>query len=110
MDNHHIAGKSNSPITITVPANYHRAELSVLQHDWPAETLENPDGCPLLRAAACIRGFSDIVAYLIKEFLLWIADMLVIARAHLVEKLGSRWWEKTELNQFSGYEMCLLFL
>src|SRR5437016_11325948 len=45
-DNHHFAGKANSPITVSVPVNDHSAELNVAQYDWPQETLENPDGSP----------------------------------------------------------------
>src|SRR5271155_2369537 len=44
LDNHHVAGQSNSRVTIPVPVNDHRAELSVAQYDWPKRTLENPDG------------------------------------------------------------------
>src|SRR6059036_3040653 len=55
MDDHHIAGKANSPITIGIPVNDHRAELTVAQQDWPRETLENPDGSPLRAGAASIR-------------------------------------------------------
>ena len=35
MDNHHFAGRANSPTTIPVPVNDHRAHLSVAQADWP---------------------------------------------------------------------------
>src|SRR5208283_31290 len=75
-DNHHVAGEANSPITVPVPVNDHRAELNVDQYDWPKKTLENPDGSPLRAAAAAVRGFVDTVLYLIKKGLLWVADML----------------------------------
>ena len=101
MDNHHIAGKSNSPITIAVPVNEHRAELTVAQQDWPKETLENPDGSPLRAGAARIRGFIDTHIHLIKTFLLWVADMLEMLDTLLVGTLGPKWWEETDLNQFA---------
>jgi len=101
MDNHHIAGKANSPITTSIPANDHRAELSMAQLDWPKETLENRDGCPLLRGAACIRGFVDTVLYYMREFLLWIAEMLEGLSAYLSEEWGHRWWLKTDLEHFA---------
>src|SRR5579872_578251 len=44
MDNHHFAGEANNPLTVPVPVNDHRATLSVDQYDWPAKTLENPEG------------------------------------------------------------------
>jgi hypothetical protein len=71
------------------------------QHDWPKETLENRDGCPLLRGAACIRGFMDTVLYYMQEFLLWIAEMLERLSAYLSEERGHRWWLKTDLEHFA---------
>jgi len=60
MDSHHPFGKANDPETTTpTPVNDHRAELSKAQEDWPKRTRENPDGSPLLRAAACVRGFVE---------------------------------------------------
>ena len=47
-DKHHISGKANSDVTILVPVNDHRAQISVDQYDWPKRTLENPEGSPLL--------------------------------------------------------------
>src|SRR6266446_8958175 len=44
MDNHHPAGKTNNAITIPVPVNDHRADLSVAQQIWPGKTLANPGG------------------------------------------------------------------
>jgi hypothetical protein len=101
MDNHHVAGRANSPITTSIPANDHRAELSVAQHDWPKGTLENRDGCPLLRGAACIRGFVDTVLYYMRELLLWIADMLERLSEYVSEKWGRQWWLGTDLEHFA---------
>jgi len=99
LDRHHVAGKSNSRVTILVPVNDHRARLNVAQYDWPKKTLDNPDGSPLLAAAAFIRGFIDTINYLLEE-LQRIAEMLEMAHAILVVKLGLKWWRKTELKQF----------
>jgi hypothetical protein len=100
-DRHHVASKVNDPITIPVPVNDHRARLSVDQYDWPKETRENPDASPLLAAAGCIRGFADVVVYLVEKLLLKQADMLEMFDAYLAQKLGRKWWVKTELNQFA---------
>lgn len=100
-DNHHFAGKANSPITLPIPVNDHSAELTPAQQDWQKRTLENPDASPLLKGAGCIRGFTDTVVYLIKEGLLWIADMLEKADAFLAEKLGPKWWLGTEMETFA---------
>jgi hypothetical protein len=96
MDRHHIAGRTNSSITILVPVNEHRARLSPAQYDWPKETLENPDGSPLLKIAACIRGFIDTVQYLMDEYLLWIAEFLEWLNAYLQERHGPKWWFKKD--------------
>lgn len=76
MDNHHPAGKTNNAITIPVPVNDHRADLSVAQQKWPGKTLANPDGNEQLAAAAGIRGFADTSLYLIEKLLLPVAEML----------------------------------
>jgi hypothetical protein len=101
MDEHHVAGKANSDITTPVPANDHRAELNEDQRDWPPGTLENPDGSPLLAAAACIRGFIGTIQYLVKELLFWIADLLETLNKHLVEEHGPKWWLNTEVEKFA---------
>jgi|SRR5215472_9387044 len=101
MDNSHTAGKANNPATIPVPTNDHIAVLSVAQYGWPKETLQNPDACFLLAAAGCIRGVIDHLHYLIDKFLLWIPEMLENLSAFLSEKLGSKWWVGTPLQQFA---------
>jgi hypothetical protein len=100
QDDHHFAGKSNSSVTIPIPVNDHRADLSVAQMDWSKRTRENPDRSPLLAAAACIRGFIDTVVYLIEKGLSWIAEMLEKADEFLTDKLGARWWVGTPVEGF----------
>ncbi len=100
-DDHHVAGKANNPATIPVMTNDHRARLSEDQHDWPKATLANPDGCPLLAAAACVRGFIDYINYAIDKYLLWIPEMLELLSAFLAAKLGRKWWHNTSLERFS---------
>ena len=101
MDRHHVAGSANSPVVVTIPTNDHRAVLSVAQYDWPKLTLENPEGCPLLAAAGCIRGFVDTVKYLIDELLLWVAEALEWLSDFLTETAGSEWWLGTPLARFA---------
>ena len=100
MDDHHFAGKANSPVTVPIPVNDHRAELSVAQNDWPRMTLQNPDGSPLLAAAGCIRGFIDSVLHLIEKGLEWVTEMLEKLDSLLVERFGPKWWLGTPLEQF----------
>jgi hypothetical protein len=101
MDDHHVAGKASSPLTVSVPVNDHRADLSVSQYDWPKETRENPDGSPLLAAAASIRGFIDTVVYLVEKGLRWVAELLERLNALLTEKFGPGWWLGTSLEKFA---------
>ena len=101
VDKHHFAGKSNSPITVQIPVNDHRAELSTAQMDWPKKTLENSDRSPALAAAAALRGFIDTVLHLIEKGVLWIADMLEKIDSFLVEHHGPQWWVNTPLESFS---------
>jgi hypothetical protein len=102
VDNHHVAGKSNSPTTVPIPVNDHRAELSVAQQEaWPSGTLENPHGSPLLAAAAGLRGFRDTVLHLMEKLLLWAADMLEQLDAFLQERRGPKWWVDTPVEQFA---------
>ena len=101
LDMHHPFGRANSPVTISVPVNDHRARLSVDQADWPKSTLMNAEGSPLLAAAAGIRGFMDTVLYLIEHGLLWIADMLEWLHDFLVKKLGPKYWFHTGFEQYA---------
>jgi hypothetical protein len=100
-DDHHPAGEANSPVKIPTPVNDHWAELNVAQYDWPKETLKNPDGSPLLKAAGCVRGFIDYMVYLLKKLLLWIPEMLEAADALLSKQLGQKYWIGTSLEQFA---------
>jgi hypothetical protein len=101
MDDHHPAMKANNPLKLPVPANDHRAELSVAQDDWPKKTRENPDHSPLIAAAGCIRGFMDYLYYLVEKFLYWTAGMLEDLDAYLIEKLGPQWWLDSPLSRFA---------
>src|SRR5713101_5544769 len=101
MDKEHFARKANSPVKVPIPVNDHRAELTEAQQDWPELTRENPDGDPLLAAAACVQGFIDYVVYLIRKGLQWVVKMLEALSAYLKEKLGAKWWIGTPLEQFA---------
>jgi hypothetical protein len=101
LDKHHPAGQANSDVKTCIPVNDHRAILNVAQYGWPKGTLENPEHCPLLTAAACIRGFADTALYLIDSLLRWIAEMLELLSKLLFEKWGPQWWLNTPLSQFS---------
>jgi hypothetical protein len=95
---HHIAGRANSAVTLAVPINDHRAELSLDQYDWAHQTLQNPDGSPLLAMSACVRGFIDATTYLIRKMLGWIPEALEAHDAQLRDERGPQWWLNTPLD------------
>jgi hypothetical protein len=83
MDRHHIAGKNNSPLTISIPANLHRV-LSERQYGWPKQMLENPDGDSLIEIAGIVQGFIDLLDCLLEKCLRPIPEMLMqIAEAQI---------------------------
>jgi hypothetical protein len=93
VEGHHAKGRQNDPgDLIDVPANDH-ACLSELQRQWPRETLRNPDGSPLLRAAAALRGWLDVLRLIIERTVGWIPDLLEALDVWLQEANGARWWD-----------------
>jgi len=93
LEAHHPAGRHNDPSTAPVPGNEHRV-LSERQLLWPQETLRNPDGSPLLRAAAWIRGWLDILWLILVRGVGWIPVFLEELDAWLREQFGPRWWDE----------------
>jgi hypothetical protein len=100
LDDHHPAGESNSPITIPIPVNDHRAELSPAQYDWPKATLENRNGSPLLARAARVRGYIDTNAYLVQGFLYDHAEFCELLDEILTQKFGPQWWLDPMFEKF----------
>jgi hypothetical protein len=76
MYRHHIAGRNNSPLTISIPANLHRL-LSERQYDWPRRMLENPDGDLLIEIAGMVQGFIDLLDCLLDRCLRPIPETLM---------------------------------
>lgn len=97
-DMHHVAGRNNSAVTIPVPANDHRAELTPAQQDWPEQTLRNPDKSPLLNAAADVRGFIDTLAYLLDKLLGWVPRLLERLDTVLTTIFGPNWWMREQFQ------------
>lgn len=101
IDRHHLHGVANSPITVPVPVSDHRADLTTAMQDWPAATRDNPDGSPVLAAAASVRGFMDYVIYLFRRSLQWVPEMLEALDRLLRRLLGPTWWRGTELERYA---------
>lgn len=91
-EQHHPVGRRNDPQTVPLPANDH-AVLSELQALWPRETLRNPDGSPLRKAAAALRGWLDILRLIVERTVGWIPPFLETLDVWLCERLGPRWWQ-----------------
>ena len=101
FDLHHPAGEANSPVRVPIWVNDHVAECSALQHDWPKETLQNPDRSPLLAAAGRTRGYVETNAYLADKLLRQNAELLEALDEYLVKKLGPQWWIGTPLEKLA---------
>jgi hypothetical protein len=94
---HHYAGKNNDSFSVPVHGNDHRV-LSDYQRDWPTETLRNPNASPLLKAAASLRGWLDILRLLIERILGWIPPFLESLDGHLSSVIGEQWWVNLDLK------------
>jgi hypothetical protein len=93
IEQHHPGGRHNDPLTVPIPGNDHAA-LSELQAQWPEETLRNPDQSPLLRIAAILRGWLDILQTVIDRGVRWIPPALEGLDEILTDRFGPRWWEE----------------
>jgi hypothetical protein len=89
---HHPSGRQNDPRTVPVPGNDHRI-LSELQRTW-VEVQRNPSGSPLLKAAAGIYAWMDILRVLLDRILVWIPRFLEELDAYLCATLGDQWWDQ----------------
>jgi hypothetical protein len=99
-DDHHPFGRANNPLTLSLPVNDHRADLSAAQNDWPRKTLANEHGSPLLASAAAIRGYGDLMLYLAREHLLPAAEILELLDTKLERKHGKNYGKKLKLTTF----------
>ena len=97
VEAHHLAGRNNDPVTAAVPGNDHRV-LSDLQRDWPPDTLRNAEASPLIRAAAAIRGWLDVLWVILTRAVAWIPEALEWLDRRLLDHIGSEWWVTLEWN------------
>lgn len=89
-ERHHVAGRHNLATTVPVPNNEHRI-LSDRQQAWPTATIRNPDGSPLLQAAATIRGWLDVLVLILERAVGWIPRFLEVLDAWLRMQIGPGW-------------------
>ena len=94
----HLAGQHNDPTpVIDLPGNDHRVK-SDLMADWPETTIRNPSRSPLIRAAATIRGWLDVLWVIITRGVGWIPEFLERLDAWLTRLHGDRWWTDPDLG------------
>jgi len=90
-EDHHMAGKANSRVTVDTPANDHRV-LSDAQYDWPLHVAQNTDGSPLLALAAALGGIADFIEKLIVRWLRQGKQLCIDIDEWLREQNGKTWW------------------
>jgi hypothetical protein len=93
IEGHHVPGRANDPDDVVFPPANDHAVLTELQRFWPRETLRNPDGSPLLRAAAALRGWLDVLRLILERTVGWIPSFLEALDAWLEQEIGPRWWD-----------------
>ncbi len=96
-ERHHPAGRRNNQATVPIPGNDHRV-LSDAQRGWPERTLRNPDGSPLLAAAAAIRGWLDVLWLIVQRTVGHVPALLELLDERLRAEYGDRWWEELRLE------------
>jgi len=99
VERQHPAGRRNDP-TFVVPmlGNLHRL-MDEDKRDWPERTLRNPEGSPMLKAAACVRAVADWLRLIIERLLGWVPTFLEAVDAAFTERHGPRWWETLGLAE-----------
>jgi hypothetical protein len=65
VERHHIAGRNNYAVTITIDANLHR-RLSHLQYKWPRWVLRNPERSALIALTGLMLGLLDLFSLLLE--------------------------------------------
>jgi hypothetical protein len=97
-EDHHPAGRRNDSFAVKIPGNDHRV-LSVMQDSWPKGTLRNPNGSPLLAAAAKLRGWLNVLDLIIERTVGFIPAFLELLDERLREEWGDRWWDRLGLEE-----------
>jgi hypothetical protein len=93
LEKSHTPGRRNDPTDdVPIPANDHSILSHKYQPSWPRETLRNPDGSPLLRAAAALRGWMDVLRLILERTCGWVPSFLERLDSWLRERVGDRWW------------------
>ncbi len=92
LEDQHWFGQHNDPLTSPIPGNDHRV-LSAFQDLWPRNTLRNAEASPLLKAAAALRAWLDVMRFIVDRVVGWVPPFLEWLDRALVEQLSPRWWD-----------------
>lgn len=66
------------------------------------ETLQNPNGNPLIMVAASLRRLLDKLKYYIDTILGAMPAAIEVLNGCLTALHGERWWEKAEFSAFTN--------
>lgn len=94
---HPIGHHNDEQFTVPFTGNLHRA-MDERKKDWPEQTLKNPEGSPLRKAAACVRTADDWLQVIVFCVLGWVALFLEWLDERLSSLHGKRWWEGPEFG------------
>ncbi len=98
VEYHHIGSRANGDLTIVIGANEHRI-LSEMQREHDPRLRRNPDGSPVLRAAAHLAGVRDALAVLVERLFDPLITWLLAFETWLVARLGPRYWQQPDFPQ-----------
>ena len=93
------AGQHNDPDSRCRSSATCTACMDEPKRDWPERTLRNPDGSPMLKAAACVRGVLDWLRLIIDRMLGWVPPLLEALDERLTELSGPDWWRTLGLPE-----------
>ena len=88
---HHVAGRHNSSATVELPGNRHAVLTFMQQTGWRAELLRNPDGDPLVRLEAAIRGSREAIAVVLDGVLAPTEAEIARLSDFLMATIGPDW-------------------
>lgn len=91
LEDHHVAGRRNSPATVRLPGNRHAVLTFMQQTGWPTELLRNPDDDPLLRLEAAVRGSRETIVEVLGGVVAPAEAGIADLQAFLVAALGPDW-------------------
>jgi hypothetical protein len=91
IEEQHVSGRHNSPVTAWLPSNPHAVATFLQQTSWRPELLRNPRSDPLLRLEAAIRGSRETLVAVLEGVLEPSEANVRDLGAYLEATLGPEW-------------------